>query len=46
MNISTDKQLGDKMSRRIELINDDNEKLAKQLQEMRDQISKVIQERD
>ena len=34
------------MSRRIELINEDNAKLAKQLQEMRDQISKVIQERD
>ena len=45
-NISSDKRLGDKMQRQIELITMDKESLSAQVKEMRDQISRVIQERD
>jgi len=45
-NIRADKQFGDSMVMKIELLTDDNEKLATSVREMQVQTSKLIQERD
>ena len=45
-NISTDKQMGDKLQHQIQLLQDGNSSQASQICELREQMTRIITERD